>query len=808
LLVFHMRGQPRSDKESLHKAVAREEERLSRLDRVRARSLARLNELKRELAARGATCSEPQAPYIARSPQEKVTLFRALFHGREDVFPKLWTSRAGKKGYAPACSIDWVFGICGKTHKPPVKCGECSNRKFVPLTDQVILDHLQGRHVIGVYPMLENDTCWFLAVDFDKESWEDDVRAFRETCKNMNLHVGIERSRSGNGAHAWFFFTEPVSAGTAREMGCFLITETMGQRHQLSMESYDRLLPSQDTLPKGGFGNLIAMPLQHEPRQKGNTVFLDESFNPYEDQWAFLASLRRIPSDVVLRIINDAAQRGKIFGVPRGSSGDGGDMPWNRPPSRKKAKEKITGNLPDEVRAILAQRIFIEKKGVPSPLITRIKQLAAFQNPMFYEKQNLRLSTARIPRIIFCFEEHPEHIAIPRGCMDDLRDLFAEHRIKLRVDDMRTAGDGVSFTFHGKLREPQQEAIKKILEHDYGVLVAPPGFGKTVIGAYLIAERGCSTLVLVHRKELLNQWIARLSLFLGIPPKEIGRIGSGKSKPNGRLDIAMIQSLVRKDAVSDLVAGYGHVLVDECHHLPAVSFERVLNEVKARYVVGLTATPYCRDGHQPIIHMQCGPVGFSVHPKSREAKMEFRHRLICRTTDFAMDNSEAAIQGIFTAIVADQRRNDLILADIRQALKEGRSPVLLTERKGHLDIFVDKLRNEVKHLIVLNGRLSTKERRETMERLAAVPDGEERLIAATGRYLGEGFDDSRLDTLILAMPFSWKGTIVQYAGRLHREHPGKHEVRVYDYIDANVPKLVRMYRKRLRGFRDIGYTAT
>jgi superfamily II DNA or RNA helicase len=357
------------------------------------------------------------------------------------------------------------------------------------------------------------------------------------------------------------------------------------------------------------------------------------------------------------------------------------------------------------------------------------------------------------------------------------------------------------------LREAQHEAINEILKYDNGVLSAPPGFGKTVIGAYLTAARGCSTLVLVHRKELLDQWIARLSLFLGIDPKEIGKIGSGRNKPNGRLDVAMIQSLVRKDVVSDLVAGYGQVIVDECHHLPAVSFERVLNEVKARYVVGLTATPYRRDGHQPIIHMQCGPVRFSVHPKSQEARTQFKHQLICRTTEFTMENPDAAIQDIFANLVKDERRNALILADVRQALKEGRTPVLLTERKEHLDILADRLRSDVKHLIVLSGRLSAKERRETMERHAAIPDGEERLIAATGRYLGEGFDDPRLDTLFLAMPFSWKGTIVQYAGRLHREHPGKHEVRVYDYIDANVPKLFRMHKKRMRGFRDIGYTA-
>lgn len=793
-----------ADRKSLEQALAREEAILSRLDKAREHALSRIQEYKRKLSIVEVSCLESQTSYPARSSQQKLALFRSLFRGREDLFPKLWTSRAGKKGYSPACTNDWASGVCGKTRKPPVKCSDCDNRKFLTVTDQVIMDHLQGRQVIGVYPMLSDDTCWFLAADFDKETWRDDVAAFRETCKSMDIPVAIERSRSGNGAHAWFFFAEPVAAVTARTMGCYMITETMSRRHQLSMESYDRLFPSQDTLTKGGFGNLIALPFQHEPRQKGNTVFLDENFTPYADQWEYLASIKKLQPEIVQRIANDAIRSDSVLGVPRDTEGEDEQSPWNRTPSRRTTKKKVGGKFPAKTHAVFAQCLFIEKKDLPSPFLTRLKRLAAFQNPMFYEKQSLRLSTARIPRIISCFEEHPEHIAIPRGCLDGLEELFGEHGVKLAIDDTRIAPAGPSYSFHGTLREAQQEAINEILKHDLG-LSAPPGFGKTVIGAHLIAKRGCSTLVLVHRKELLDQWIARLSLFLGIEPKQIGRIGAGKNKPNGMLDVAMIQSLVRKDEVDDLVAGYGQVIVDECHHLPAVSFERVLNEVKARYVVGLTATPYRRDGHQPIIHMQCGPVRYKVHTKSQEARAQFKHLLICRTTDFVIDNPDLSIQAIYAALVADEKRNSLILDDVRQAIHEGRSPVLLTERKEHLDILAERLQGEVKHLIVLSGRLSAKERRETMERLAAIPENEVRLIAATGRYLGEGFDDPRLDTLILAMPFSWKGTIVQYAGRLHREHPGKQEVRVYDYVDANVPKLLRMHRKRLRGFGDIGY---
>jgi hypothetical protein len=801
-----------ADKESILEAITREEELLTTLARKREQALARIKILREKLTSLAAIeVREPPAqfPEHTSSPktsEEKVTLFRTLFRGREDVFPKLWTSKAGKKGYAPACSNEWESSVCGKTLSPPVKCGECSNRKFISVTNQTILDHLQGRHVIGVYPMLENNTCWFLAVDFDKESWMSDVRAFRETCRKANIPVAIERSRSGNGAHAWFFFAEPVSAATVRSLGCFLITETMNHRHQLGMESYDRLFPSQDTIPKGGFGNLIALPLQLAARQKGNTLFLNDEFVPYEDQWAYLASVQRILPDTVFQMVNDASRRGKVIGVPLGISEEGAEYaPWNRLPSGGMPEEKITGKLPEKVQVIWSQRLYIEKRELPSPLISRIKRLAAFQNPEFYKKQNMRFSTAQTPRVISCFEEHPEHISIPRGCIDDLKGLCKDHSITLQLEDKCVIGQPISVGFQGDLSEAQQKAVHDLTRYDHGVIVAPPGFGKTVVGAALIAERKRNALVLVHRKPLLEQWISQLALFLGIESKEIGQIGAGKNKPNGRLDVAMIQTLVRKGEVSDLVSNYGHVVVDECHHIPAVSFERVLNEVKARYVTGLTATPYRRDGHQPIVHMQCGPVRFSVHPKSRESKAALTHHLLCRTTDFEVGSPTASIQDIFAALVSDDRRNELILNDVKQALKEGRMPILLTERKEHLDLLAERLCSDVRHLVVLSGRMSVKERRETMERLTSIPEGEERLIAATGRYIGEGFDDPRLDTLFLAMPFSWKGTIVQYAGRLHRTHPGKREVRVYDYVDAKVPQLLKMHKRRLRGFHAIGY---
>ncbi|MBN2362345.1 MAG: DEAD/DEAH box helicase [Deltaproteobacteria bacterium] len=391
--------------------------------------------------------------------------------------------------------------------------------------------------------------------------------------------------------------------------------------------------------------------------------------------------------------------------------------------------------------------------------------------------------------------------------MAEAETMLREYGVALDVDDKRDQGKPVDFTFQGTLTPIQDQAAKALLAHDTGVFVAPPGIGKTVVGTFLVAARKTSTLVLVHRKPLLDQWIGQLAMFLGIEPKQIGQIGAGKSKPNGRLDVAMVQSLVRKGSVSDLVAGYGQVIQDESHHCPAVSFERVLSEVKARFVVGLTATPQRRDGHQPILHMQLGPVRFAVEAKSQTARRPFDHKLVVRETAFSAAGllDSAGIQELYAALAADQRRNDLIFDDVVRALEARRSPILLTERRDHLEHFADRLRRFARHLIVLHGGMTTRDRRDVIAQLAAIPENEERLLIATGRYIGEGFDDARLDTLFLALPVSWKGTLVQYTGRLHRLYPGKTEVRIYDYVDRAVPMLMKMFERRLRGYRAIGY---
>ena len=751
---------------------------------------------------------QPSATSVTEAPrtnEEKVALFRSLFRGRTDVFPKYWQNpKKRTEGYAPACANEWVRGVC---EKPRVKCGECPNQAFNGVTDRVIIDHLRGRHIAGVYPLLEDATCWFLALDFDKADWMRDVSAFCETCQPFGLRPAVERSRSGKGAHVWFFFSTPVAASAARKMGCYLITETMAHRDQLPMSSYDRLFPNQDTMPRGGFGNLVALPLQHESRQQGNTVFVDESWTPYPEQWAYLATLPRIEPPRVNALVREAVENGQVIGASTAAimAEEADELRLERQPRR--VPVSIDGPLPTRVHVALGSQLFVDKHGFPPVLINQIKRLAAFENPEFYKKQAMRLSTALTPRVVSCAEEAANRIGLPRGCLPEFEELMGEHGIEVDIDDQRLEGESLTVEFHGELTELQQRAVRALLSHEIGVFVAPPGTGKTVVGTHLVASRGRSTLILVHRTQLLDQWRAQLSVFLDLKPSEIGQIGGGRRKITGELDIAMIQSLARRDAVDDVAANYGHVIVDECHHVPAVSFEKVMRTVRARYITGLTATPQRRDGHHPILHFQLGPVRFSADLKSSGAQRPFENRLTVRPTSFRLQSgsSGAGIQEVYAQLAADRARNEMILDDVIDVLEKGGSPILLTERRDHVDYFADQLGKVARHLVILMGGMGVKQRREVVNQLKTIPDGEERLVLATGRFIGEGFDDARLDTLFLAMPISWKGTLVQYAGRLHRQHASKSEIRIFDYVDSEVPMLARMFEKRLRGYRSMGY---
>ena len=581
--------------------------RLTALERERSEIAERLGVLERAQAEEAAKQPRQVAALvtITSSTAEKIALFRSLFHGREDVFPRRWENpKTGKAGYSPVCRNEWVRGVCGK---PQVKCAECPNQAFVAVGDDILRSHLTGKasgnsanFTAGVYPMLPDETCWFLAADFDKKSWLQDVAAFRDTARAKGVPVAIERSRSGNGAHAWIFFTEPVSAADARRLGAFLVTATMDRCPDIGFDSYDRFFPSQDTMPAGGFGNLIALPLQSRPRESGNSVFLDDDFRPYGDQWAYLSTIKRLSRGQVMSIVAEAAIAGQVLGVRLPSTDEDGE-PWAAPPSRRTKELLIQGELPDSVEVVLGNQVYIDRTKLPPALVNRITRLAAFQNPEFYAAQAMRLPTFGKPRIISCAELFPQHVALPRGCLVDLLGLLREAGIAAELRDERQNGQPLGTRFLGELTPEQDKAAEALLKHEIGVLAATTAFGKTVVAAKMIAARDRNTLVLVHRRQLLDQWVARLQVFLDIAANKIGVIHGGKKKPIGNIDVALMQSLIRKDVVSDLIADYGHVVVDECHHLSAVGFEAIARQVKARYVLGLSAT--VTEGRSPADHL-------------------------------------------------------------------------------------------------------------------------------------------------------------------------------------------------------------
>lgn len=610
------------------------------LSRLRAEN-ARLRTL---LACHGIAADEPEPMSPQKSVlslEEKVALFRNLFQGREDVFARRWFSpTTGKSGYQPVCAREWSREYCDKKK---FKCAECPNREFQPLGYSDIYRHLEGkdpngRDVVGVYAILPDNTCRFLCCDFDDKNcehgYQKDVMAYVGVCRDWGIPAYIERSRSGNGAHVWILFDEHIKAQTARRLGNAILTEAMEREGRMSFKSYDRFFPNQDFMPTGGFGNLVALPLQGRARKDGNSVFVDEDFIPLTDQWEYLQRMTKMTAAEVEKLVSryDREPLGEL-------SKSSESAPWERP----LPKPMSTADFPKHITIVRSSGIYIPTKGLSAKAVNHLKRLAAFKSSEFYAKLGMRLPVYNLPRIISCSEITDDYLILPRGCEESAIDFLRENNVDVEIQDKANPGMPITVEFNGQLYSEQEHAIEELARHRYGTLYATTAFGKTVTAAAMIARKKVNTLILVHTKALLDQWRKCLSEYLitDFQPEEqpkgrgrrkkfqqFGALSSTENTLNGNIDIALLQSCINDNEVKPFVREYGMVIVDECHHAPAFNFEHVLREVNARYVYGLTATPIRKDGHQPIIFMQCGEIRYTSDPKVQQAQQSFRRLLI------------------------------------------------------------------------------------------------------------------------------------------------------------------------------------
>lgn len=778
----------------------------------------RKNRLLQQLYELRAAESQSEVP-SSFSSLEKLQLFNDLFVGRRDVYARGFQSKKYNRiGYTPACANADNSDLCQRGR---IRCLDCPNRVFAKLDLKAIKMHLQGqdekgRHFIaGLYPLMVDDTCKLLVVDFDSDNYQTESLNFLSVCDRYHVPAYLERSRSGNGAHVWFFFKDFVKASVARKMATLLLEATMAENSGVTLASFDRLIPNQDTLPEGGFGNLIALPLQRQPRYQGNSVFVDRQFRPFDDQWQYLASIQKLSASDIHRVIDELTQTESHSITPTLSIDDlDGSQPFEikpwEPETANDQFKRVAESQKQALKIVLANGLYFDKRELSPKLKSVLTRLASFPNPVFFERQAKRFSTRNIPRFITCYEEKGNYLFIPRGLTEKIIGLLDDHCIAYELLDKRSLGTHLNVSFQGTLRPKQRLVANQLLKNETGVLCASTGFGKTIIGLYALAQRGVSTLIITNRKELANQWRVSSEIFLDLPRDSIGTISAGRIKPTGIVDIAMVQTLANQKDWQKEVGRYGMIIVDECHHAAARQYESVLKRYSARFVLGLSATPRRRDGHQPIVYMQCGAMSYRVNNKKENQSQPLMHRLCVRPTTFksALASSEqrkTRIQDVFKELILDQNRNAFIINDVLEAYREGRFCVVITERREHLEILRQDL-SEIKQLAVLHGLMKAKERVREMAKFKAFSkDLGGTVLLATGKLIGEGFDEAKLDTLFLTMPVSDRSVLIQYVGRLHRLCDQKTEARVVDYRDREDPRLEKMFLKREKVYRAIGY---
>lgn len=756
--------------------------------------------------------------------------FMMFCRGRKDVYNLRYTNpKSGKNGYYTQCFNRWDRN-CHIQKRDGVRCKDCELRAYKPITLPLIKAHMNGtdpngNDVVAIYPMLENNLCQLLVFDFDNhakgaeqddyanvdDSWKEEINALRRICKNLNVDAVVERSRSGQGAHLWIFFKEMIPARLARRFGFALLEKGAESVNLKSFKYYDRMIPTQDALPEGGLGNVIALPLQGMALKDGNSAFVDENWNAYEDQLKVLAGTKRLTKQEVEDYLSLWYSSGT-------TDDEGNETPWD------KSSEIESGSVKGVVRIVLADRIYIDSTGMTNKTKRQLRRMATFSNKLYFQNQAMDMPNYDESRFIYLGSDEGKYIVLPRGLREKILKAFDNAGVKYKIEDKRTEGRKLNISFKGELRDSQIPAVDTMLENETGILHAATAFGKTVVCCDMIAKRGVSTLILVDRADIMNQWIKRLDEFLDIDEElpeyktKTGRIRKRKSlignlqgahdTLTGIVDVAMVRSLKKKEGFHPMLKEYSQVYFDECHHAASDSAIEVLQEINAKYVYGVTATPKRGDGKEKINEFLLGPIRYRFTAKDRAEEQNIDHLVYPRFTRTVKPHHMSKTpygNAAFELIRNNDVRDEQIIRDVAACVQAGRTPVVLTKYVDHAKKLAERLEVYADRLILLTGANGTKARRAQVEELNSVDDSDSLILVGTGSLLGEGFDFPRLDTLFMATPVSGENVVEQYVGRLNRDYDGKENVIVYDYVDSHIPKFDKMYAARLKAYKKIGY---
>jgi len=692
-------------------------------------------------------------------------LFFNLFEGRRDIFPIHWkSSKTQKSGYTPVCINEWKRGICLKLQKG--KCKDCSFRKYKSFTEKETEEHLLGKIIAGVYPMLEDNTTHFLAIDFDKKGWEEESRKFLAICAEYKIPACLERSRSGNGGHVWIFYTEKYPAVKSRIIAFYLLQEAGIVSAYSKEQSFDRIFSNQDTLSLQGFGNLIALPLQAEARKGGNSEFIDpETLLPFFDQWELLQNIKKVNPKFLDSLVKKFEKNDSI----------------------------IEDSKTSKLQIFQINNIQLRKSQLNGKLIKFIKEELNIPNPEYFSKKRLGKSVYKTPQYFCAIKENAKTIFLPRGFVRKLTEFCIKNDIPYILENSRVKFKKVKFNSKISLYPYQEPVFELAQKYPEGVILAPPGTGKTIIGLQIIAEKKLPALILVHRKQILEQWLERIESFLGIHKRKIGQIHGAKKKIGDKITVAMLQSLNSVDEKKLLKIGT--VIVDECHHIPAKTFNETIQTLCPKYLYGLTATAKRKHNDEKLIFAYIGDIIAEVEFDEQTSKRNANIQIIDTAFSLPFVVNSDNLQQALKIMIFDTQRNQLIKEKILENLDAGKI-LIITERKEHVDVLNLYLREKVE-TITFTGDLSKKKREVKIKQIESENF---QVLIATGQVFGEGIDIHNLDTLFLVFPFSFEGKLIQYIGRIQRSENKK---QVFDFRDLNIEYFERMFKQRNKHYKKL-----